>query len=78
MQILQSLEPAGICARNLQECINLQMKRCGQLSEFMELLIDECLEMVAENKIPALGAPSVKKVPQGFVSQIKYCCVETV
>lgn len=25
-----------------------------------------------------VGAPSVRKVPQGFVSQIKYCCVETV
>ena len=36
------------------------------------------LQLYFEHEMLPLGAPSVRKVPQGFVSQIKYCCVETV
>lgn len=53
--VLQGLDPAGICARNLQECLKLQLKRKGLLTETLEQIIDECLELIAANKLPYIS-----------------------
>lgn len=53
--VLQSLEPAGICARNLQECLILQLKRQGKLTVVLEQIVEECLEAIAENKLPYIS-----------------------
>lgn len=55
VKLLQSLEPVGICARNLQECLKLQLNARGLLNPALTQLVDECLDLIAKNKIPAIA-----------------------
>ena len=52
---LQALDPAGVCARTLEECLKLQLERRDMLTPVLESIIDSCLEMVAKNQIPAIA-----------------------
>lgn len=52
---LQALDPSGICARSLEECLKLQLERRNMLTPVLESIIDNCLEMVARNQIPAIA-----------------------
>ena len=52
---LQELDPAGVCARNLEECLTLQLERREMLTPILAAIIDNCLEMVAKNQIPAIA-----------------------
>lgn len=52
---LQELEPAGVCARSLEECLKLQLERRKMLSPILASIIDNCLEMVAKNQIPSIA-----------------------
>lgn len=50
LEELQELEPAGIGARNLQECLSLQIKRLPEENELAEIIIDEYFTLFAEKK----------------------------
>ena len=52
---LQALDPSGVCARTLEECLKLQLERRDMLTPVLESIIDTCLEMVAKNQIPAIA-----------------------
>ena len=52
---LQALDPSGVCARALAECLKLQLERRNMLTPVLESIIDNCLEMVAKNQIPAIA-----------------------
>ena len=52
---LQALDPSGVCARTLGECLKLQLERRDMLTPVLESIIDNCLEMVAKNQIPAIA-----------------------
>ena len=52
---LQALDPSGVCARSLEECLKLQLERRDMLTPVLESIIDNCLEMVARNQIPAIA-----------------------
>ena len=52
---LQALDPSGVCARTLEECLKLQLERRDMLTPVLESIIDNCLEMVAKNQIPAIA-----------------------
>ena len=52
---LQALDPSGVCARSLEECLKLQLERRTMLTPVLESIIDNCLEMVAKNQIPAIA-----------------------
>lgn len=52
---LQALDPSGVCARSLEECLKLQLERRNMLIPVLESIIDNCLEMVAKNQIPAIA-----------------------
>ena len=52
---LQELDPAGVCARNLEECLTLQLERREMLTPILAAIIDNCLEMEAKNQIPAIA-----------------------
>lgn len=52
---LQTLDPSGVCARTLEECLKLQLERRDMLTPVLESIIDNCLEMVAKNQIPAIA-----------------------
>jgi RNA polymerase sigma-54 factor len=50
ISVVQSLEPEGIGARNLKECLKIQIARKGLVDVNIYRIIDEYLELLAENK----------------------------
>lgn len=52
---VRSLEPAGVATMNLQQCLQLQLLRRGELDHNMEKLIAEYLPLLGENKIPQIA-----------------------
>lgn len=52
---LQKLEPAGICARDLRECLRIQLAAAGCLDDALDHILDECLELLAKNKYAAIA-----------------------
>lgn len=72
LALIQSLEPAGIGARTLQECIRLQMK---ESYPFLEALLLEHLNWVAEENISAISEQYQLTEDKAIVilDQIKSC-----
>lgn len=50
LDILQGFEPLGIASRNLKECLLIQAKRKNILDEYLEKIILDYIEYIAENK----------------------------
>jgi len=50
VEIIQSLEPSGIGARDLKECLKIQIIKKGMEDEHIFEIIDNHLELLAENK----------------------------
>jgi RNA polymerase sigma-54 factor len=50
LHLLQSLDPEGICARNLNECLRIQLIRRGIEDELLFRLVNHYLEPLSENK----------------------------
>lgn len=50
ISFVQTLEPDGIAARNLKECLKIQLKKKGYFDEKLYILVDNFLEALAENK----------------------------
>jgi len=50
LEIFQSLDPEGIGARNLRECLTIQLNNLGIDDENIYKIIDNYLELLAENK----------------------------
>ncbi|RXJ01854.1 RNA polymerase sigma-54 factor [Anaerobacillus alkaliphilus] len=50
LQVLQSLEPAGVAARNLQECLLLQLRKLERRNETAEQIVEHYLDMFANKK----------------------------
>ncbi len=55
LEILQDLEPDGIGARDLKECLKIQLIKRGILDDNLEKIIDEYLELVADNKFNVIA-----------------------
>lgn len=55
LECLQELDPAGVCARSLEECLRLQLKRRQMDIPVLLSIVDSCLELVAKNQIPAIA-----------------------
>lgn len=55
LEILQGLDPAGVCARNLEECLRLQLSRRQMNIPALFSIVDGCLELVAKNQLPAIA-----------------------
>ncbi len=50
LDIVQSLDPSGIAARNIKECLILQLKRKKYEDEKLYTIVNNYLENLAENK----------------------------
>jgi RNA polymerase sigma-54 factor len=50
IKVIQSLEPDGIGARDLKECLKIQVKKRNLKDKNIFKIIDEHLELLAENK----------------------------
>ena len=55
LEVLQGLEPCGIGARNLKECLRIQLKRRNKLDSNLENIINNYLELVADNKFKEIA-----------------------
>ncbi|MBP1969437.1 RNA polymerase sigma-54 factor [Virgibacillus natechei] len=54
--MIQSLEPAGIAARSLSECILIQLKKMNITQSFIEDLLKEHLNWIAEENYQTIAA----------------------
>ncbi|GKU26940.1 RNA polymerase sigma-54 factor [Clostridium folliculivorans] len=50
LYLVQNLDPVGIGARDLKECLKIQLMHKGILDEILEVIVNEHLEDIAENK----------------------------
>ncbi|XID49466.1 RNA polymerase factor sigma-54 [Clostridium culturomicium] len=55
LEIIQSFEPAGIGARNLSECLKIQLGRKGIHDEILNRIIDEYLLEISKGKYQQLS-----------------------
>ncbi|WP_300385315.1 RNA polymerase factor sigma-54 [Clostridium sp.] len=55
LNVLQDLDPDGIGARDLKECLKIQLIKQGLLEENLEIIIDEYLDLIAENKFAIIA-----------------------
>lgn len=55
LHVLQGLDPAGVGARNIPECLLIQAERNGVLTETVRKMITEHLTDIAENRLPAVA-----------------------
>lgn len=53
--LVQELEPAGVGARSLEECLKLQLARSGELTPALDSFISEHLMEMAKNQLPAIA-----------------------
>ncbi|MBR7104612.1 MAG: RNA polymerase factor sigma-54 [Lentisphaeria bacterium] len=57
LHFVQRFDPPGIAARDLGECLRLQLERQGRLTPFLEqLTTPEALEDISQNRLPRLAA----------------------
>lgn len=55
LKIVQSFDPPGIGARDLKECLKLQLVASGKYNELVKELIENYLNEIAENKYALLS-----------------------
>jgi len=55
LQLVQKLEPAGVGARDMKECLLIQMAQMGEDMSFESRLISEHLEELLENHLPEIA-----------------------
>ena len=63
LEVLQDLEPDGIGARDLKECLKIQLIKQGILDDNLEEIIDNYLDSIADNKY-AVIAKALKITPK--------------
>jgi RNA polymerase sigma-54 factor len=67
IKIVQTLEPDGICARDLKECLKIQLEKKGKLDKNISEIIDLYLPMLADNSYKVIARNlkiSVKKAQE--------------
>lgn len=55
IRFMQTLEPCGVFARDLKECLLLQVQGEEQMQRQARLLIEKYLDEIAQNKIPQIS-----------------------
>lgn len=63
LEILQDLDPDGIGARDLKECLKIQLIKKGLLDDNLEIIINEYLDLIADNKFNVI-AKKLKITPR--------------
>lgn len=53
--VLHNLEPAGIGAKDLKECLRIQLERKGEFDEVLEEIIENHLDDLADNKYQVIA-----------------------
>ena len=55
LELVQNLEPAGVGARDLKECLLIQMTQSGEDMSFESRLISEHMDELLENRLPDIA-----------------------
>ena len=55
LKILQELDPAGVCARNLRECLLLQLDREEEEDEVARKIVSDYLELFGKNQLHVIS-----------------------
>lgn len=55
LDVIQTFDPCGVGARNLRECLIIQLAAQGQLTDEIEYIVENMLEDLAENRIAQIG-----------------------
>jgi len=55
LRVIQSFEPAGVGARDLRECLLLQLERTGQQSTLEYRIVNEFMEALGKRRIPEIA-----------------------
>ncbi len=55
LELVQKLEPAGVGARDLRECLLIQMAQSGKDTSFEQRLVSEYMEELLENHLPDIA-----------------------
>ena len=55
LELVQNLEPAGVGARDLKECLLIQMTQSGEDMSFESRLISEHMDNLLENRLPDIA-----------------------
>ncbi|MGA1980330.1 MAG: RNA polymerase factor sigma-54 [Sedimentisphaerales bacterium] len=55
LQLVQKLEPLGVGARDLRECLLIQMAQSSEDMSFEQRLVAECMDELLENHLPAIA-----------------------
>ena len=71
LQEIQELDPAGVGARNLQECLLLQVERIKDYSDVTVEIIKNYMEEVAKNHLP-----NIAKKLQVSLEEVQDACEE--
>ena len=53
LSILQTFDPTGVCARNLAECLTIQLKERDRFDPAMQALVEH-LELLGKRDFAAL------------------------
>jgi RNA polymerase sigma-54 factor len=61
---IQEFDPPGICARNLQECLLIQIRHMGMKGALAEKIIKECLKDLENNRIPQVAKRFGVSIPE--------------
>lgn len=51
LKLLQGLDPAGVCARNLRECLQIQLDREAKPDETAKAIVENYLELLGKNQL---------------------------
>lgn len=55
LEVIQTFEPSGVGARDLKECLLIQLKNRGEVNTDVEAVIKNCLEDIASNRINVIS-----------------------
>ncbi|MDP4091246.1 MAG: RNA polymerase factor sigma-54 [Bacillota bacterium] len=55
VKIVQDFHPWGVAARELKECLKIQLNKKGLLDETVCKIVDKSLELIADNKIKEIS-----------------------
>lgn len=55
LRLIQKMEPAGVGARDLRECLLLQMRQFPEDMSFETAMVERCWNELLENRLPAVA-----------------------
>jgi len=55
LEVLQTFEPAGVAARDLRECLMLQMERAGRTGDLEYLILRDHMEELGKRRFPEIA-----------------------